>query len=118
MSTIVAPHEPEPAKLAKVIDQMTRLGSPKIRAWWDGEKWIALEGSHRLAAAKALGRWTKRCVMILKTCRAIVLRTLLSTSRAQNSVRTTTSSTWDDGDDRISMPRPFHESQLDSNLIQ
>ncbi len=56
MSTIVvAPHEPEPAKLAKVIDQMTRLGPPEIRAWWDGEKWIALEGSHRLAAAEALG---------------------------------------------------------------
>lgn len=56
---IVAPHEPFPKRLADVIHDMARYGAPSIRAWWDGEKWIALEGSHRLAAASALGRTPK-----------------------------------------------------------
>lgn len=34
---------------------MQAAGAPTIRAWWAGDHWRALEGSHRLAAAHALG---------------------------------------------------------------
>jgi len=52
---IVAPHSPDSAKLNGVIDIMTRLGPPTLDVYWDGEKYHALEGSHRLAAAECLG---------------------------------------------------------------
>lgn len=55
METIVAPHAAEPSKLAEVIAQMETLGAPTIAAHYDGEKYIALEGSHRIAAAVKLG---------------------------------------------------------------
>lgn len=54
MPYVVAPHLPSKRRLAVVAEEMRVLGPPTIRAWWDGEKWIALEGSHRLAAASQL----------------------------------------------------------------
>jgi hypothetical protein len=52
---LVSPNKVDPKKLAVVKSEMERLGPPTIRAYWDGEKYIALEGSHRAAAAKELG---------------------------------------------------------------
>lgn len=56
MTYIYAPHEPRPDRLAEVIAEMRDAGAPMIRAWWAGDHWRALEGSHRLAAAAELGR--------------------------------------------------------------
>lgn len=53
-ATVVAPNKPVRLHLEAVQRAMSERGAPTIRAWWDGEKWIALEGSHRLAAAHAL----------------------------------------------------------------
>jgi hypothetical protein len=53
-ATVVAPNKPVGLHLEAVQREMRTRGAPTIRAWWDGEKWIALEGSHRLAAAHAL----------------------------------------------------------------
>jgi hypothetical protein len=53
--TIVAPHETFPAKLAAVKAEMEKLGPPTIRAFFNGEIWLAVEGSHRIAAAAELG---------------------------------------------------------------
>jgi hypothetical protein len=55
MPYVVAPHAPNRAHFARVAEEMLVLGAPTIRAWWDGEKWIALEGTHRIAAASRLG---------------------------------------------------------------
>jgi hypothetical protein len=55
MTYIYAPHATDPAKLAAVIAEMRTLGAPTIRAVWTGDYWLAIEGSHRLAAAHALG---------------------------------------------------------------
>ena len=43
--------------LAQVIEEMRSLGAPRIRAAWMAcyGAWVALEGSHRLRAAHALG---------------------------------------------------------------
>lgn len=43
--------------LHHVVDEMRRLGPPKIRAFWDEETgaWFTFEGTHRLRAALALG---------------------------------------------------------------
>lgn len=45
------------AHLDEVIDEMKRLGSPRIRAFFDAASgaWFCREGTHRLRAAKALG---------------------------------------------------------------
>jgi hypothetical protein len=51
---VVAPNKTFPTHLADVKKEMETLGTPTIRAYWDGEKYIALEGSHRLQAAKEL----------------------------------------------------------------
>jgi hypothetical protein len=53
--TIYAPHPPIPKHLAEVIAEMRRLGSPTIRVYDAGDHDVALEGSHRLAAAHTLG---------------------------------------------------------------
>jgi len=57
--TIVTPlhHHFRPAHLAAVIAEMERRGPPRIRAYLDAETgaWFALEGTHRLRAALALG---------------------------------------------------------------
>ena len=55
MMMIVAPHQPEEKKLEKVITDMKVMGAPTIKAYFDGEKYCACEGSHRIAAAHALG---------------------------------------------------------------
>lgn len=55
MYTIFAIHAPEPEKLAKVIEEMRTRGVPTIEAVDCGDHYVALEGSHRLAAAQALG---------------------------------------------------------------
>jgi hypothetical protein len=52
---IVAPNKIDPKHLEQVKKEMQELGPPVIRAYYDGEKYIALEGSHRLRAAKDLG---------------------------------------------------------------
>lgn len=40
--------------LAEVIEEMKALGAPVIRVYDNGDEIVALEGSHRLAAAAAL----------------------------------------------------------------
>lgn len=43
--------------LAEVIEQMRNLGAPRIKAVWMEcyDMWAAIEGCHRIRAAKALG---------------------------------------------------------------
>jgi ParB-like chromosome segregation protein Spo0J len=41
--------------LTEVIEAMREMGAPEIRVYNNGEQYIALEGSHRLAAAWELG---------------------------------------------------------------
>jgi len=56
MAHIIAIHAAESAKLAAVKAQMAELGSPTIRVVPYGDnQYLALEGSHRLAAAAELG---------------------------------------------------------------
>jgi hypothetical protein len=56
MVYVIAIHEAEPTKLARVKSEMARLGAPKIRVIAYGDnQYLALEGSHRLAAASELG---------------------------------------------------------------
>lgn len=52
---IYAIHAPEAGKLAQVIEEMRALGAPTIRVVDCGDYYMALEGSHRLAAAAELG---------------------------------------------------------------
>lgn len=55
MTTVYAIHGPEASKLEAVISEMRVLGAPTIRAIDCGDYLMAMEGSHRLAAAAALG---------------------------------------------------------------
>lgn len=55
MFTVYAIHAPEAAKLEQVIAEMRRLGPPAIEVVNCGDHYMALEGSHRIAAAHALG---------------------------------------------------------------
>lgn len=55
IQTIYAIHAPDADRLAVVIEEMRSLGAPTIKAVNCGDYYMALEGSHRLAAAKALG---------------------------------------------------------------
>jgi hypothetical protein len=55
MKLIYAIHDTDPDKLAGVIDEMRTLGEPTLRVVDCGDYYMALEGSHRLAAAAALG---------------------------------------------------------------
>lgn len=53
---IVLPHSNFDAdKLAAVTAEMQTLGAPTIKAVNCGEYFVALEGSHRIRAARALG---------------------------------------------------------------
>lgn len=52
---IYAIHASEAEKLARVIEQMRALGAPALRVVNCGDYYMALEGSHRLAAAAELG---------------------------------------------------------------
>ncbi len=53
--TIQAPHGPSPEHLSAIVAEMAVLGVPSIQAYWSGEMWLAVEGSHRLAACEVLG---------------------------------------------------------------
>jgi hypothetical protein len=55
MFTIYAIHPPDPARLDRVRAEMAILGPPSIEVVQCGDHYRALEGSHRLAAADALG---------------------------------------------------------------
>ena len=55
MSAIYAIHGPAAEKLETVKREMEALGAPIIRVVNCGDHYMALEGSHRLAAAHALG---------------------------------------------------------------
>lgn len=55
MTTILALHAPEDEKLEAVKAEMQELGAPTIRVVDCGDFYLALEGSHRIAAAHALG---------------------------------------------------------------
>jgi hypothetical protein len=54
---IHAPHAPNQRYLAQILKKMRRLGPPRLKAYWrkKDDAWYALEGSHRIAAAKKLG---------------------------------------------------------------
>ena len=52
--TVYAIHAPEDDKLAAVVSEMKNLGAPSIKVINCGDYYMALEGSHRLAAAAAL----------------------------------------------------------------
>lgn len=54
MATLYAPHAPSQSHLQSVMKYMKTHGSPSLRAIWRWRAWWALEGSHRIAAAKAL----------------------------------------------------------------
>jgi len=53
--TVYAIHDVDADKLASVSAEMRSLGAPTIRVVDCGDYYQALEGSHRLAAAQALG---------------------------------------------------------------
>lgn len=55
MATVYAIHAPDADKLGEVTNEMLTLGAPVIRVVDCGDYYMALEGSHRLAAAHALG---------------------------------------------------------------
>lgn len=52
---IYAIHRPDADRLADIKGEMLELGAPTIRVVDAGDSYIALEGSHRLAAAHQLG---------------------------------------------------------------
>ena len=54
MTTIYAIHAAESEKLTGIIEEMRVLGAPTIKVVDCGDYYMALEGSHRLAAAAAL----------------------------------------------------------------
>ncbi|MDQ0349716.1 hypothetical protein [Ancylobacter vacuolatus] len=53
--TVYAIHGAEAGKLETVKAEMLSLGAPTIKVVDCGDHYMALEGSHRLAAAHALG---------------------------------------------------------------
>lgn len=55
MITVYAIHGTDTEKLAAVVAEMRTLGAPTIRVVDCGDHYMALEGSHRLAAAAELG---------------------------------------------------------------
>lgn len=55
MTTIYTIHAPNAEKLEMIKSQMLALGCPTIRVVDCGDYMMALEGSHRVAAAHALG---------------------------------------------------------------
>lgn len=55
MTAIYLVNDINPDHLAAVQGQMSKMGSPTIRAIDGGDHLIAIEGSHRIMAAVALG---------------------------------------------------------------
>lgn len=54
MKTVIAIHAPDAEHLVEVKAQMEKLGAPEIKVVDCGDYYMALEGSHRLAAASQL----------------------------------------------------------------
>jgi len=53
---ICPPHDYMDPTMAYIVkDEMIKLGPPRIRAYYDGEIYRAIEGTHRLWAADYLG---------------------------------------------------------------
>lgn len=55
MKKVIALHEIDEAKLVGVMAEMRRLGAPTIRVIEEAGRFWAVEGTHRLEAAKRLG---------------------------------------------------------------
>jgi hypothetical protein len=58
MKTVIIMHNHyRPEHVDEVVEIMRTLGAPEIRAIWNPvhEMWMAVEGCHRLRAAKVLG---------------------------------------------------------------
>jgi hypothetical protein len=55
VKTIYALHDTDASKLAAVIREMQQLGAPTVRVVDCADYYMAIEGTHRLAAAAALG---------------------------------------------------------------
>jgi hypothetical protein len=55
MTTVYTIHAPEASKLEVIKTEMRQLGAPTIRVVNCDDYLMALEGSHRIAAACALG---------------------------------------------------------------
>lgn len=57
MTRIIIPNQADKSHLASVTEQMAILGTPTIKAVWVEAygSWVAVEGSHRVLAAKSLG---------------------------------------------------------------
>lgn len=53
--TIYAINAPINSHLDMVVTEMALLGAPVVRAVNCGDFWVAIEGSHRIAAAHKLG---------------------------------------------------------------
>lgn len=53
--TVYTVHQIDPEHLARVRDEMRKLGAPTIRVVDCVDYWQALEGTHRLHAAAELG---------------------------------------------------------------
>ena len=53
--TIYAMRAASPEYLNEVVEKMQTLGTPEIKAVFDGEAYWSLKGSHRIAAAEKLG---------------------------------------------------------------
>lgn len=84
MTIVPLHHYFRQSHLERVIEQMRTLGAPKIRACHDpvSGAWFALEGTHRLRAAKALGltpipvpvKWKRGQKALIRARHAIALR--------------------------------------------
>jgi len=55
MTTIYTIHAADNDKLTQIIAEMQMLGTPTIKVVDCGDHYMALEGSHRIAAAHRLG---------------------------------------------------------------
>lgn len=52
---VYAIHAPDPDRLPTIVEEMRVLGRPQIRVVDCGDYYMAIEGSHRLAACAQLG---------------------------------------------------------------
>ena len=53
--TLYAPHRADRDRLKEVVMQLRELGAPTIPVYFNGTDYEALDGSHRIAGASALG---------------------------------------------------------------
>jgi len=54
-TTMYTMHAPNQQHLARIVQEMKVLGAPTIRVVDCGDHYVALEGTHRIAAAAQLG---------------------------------------------------------------